>query len=216
MWDNERQLETTDAMMTLYYAGPSPFARKVLVAAHELGLQSRINPVVASVSPVGENPAVSAANPLGKIPTLVLESGQAIFDSRVIVDYFDSLTARSLTPRSGEARWVALTGQAQADGMADAALLARYESALRPEAFRWPEWQAGQMAKVLRGLADFELGSHTAGDDLTIADIALGCALGYLDFRFAELDWRRTHPKLAVFYADLARRPSWIATDPKV
>ena len=201
-------------MMTLYYAGPSPFARKVLVAAYELGLQALINPVVASVSPVGNNPAVSAANPLGKIPTLVLENGQALFDSRVIVDYLDSLSERSLAPRTGEARWIVLTEQAQADGIADAALLARYESALRPEPLRWAEWEAGQMDKIHRGLAAFEATTRSVGDDLTIADIALGCALGYLDFRFSELDWRKTCPKLTAFYAGLAKRPSWVATDP--
>ncbi|OXE37087.1 MAG: glutathione S-transferase [Phenylobacterium zucineum] len=199
--------------MTLYYAGPSPFARKVLVAAHELGLATQINPVAVSVSPVGVNPDVAAANPLGKIPTLVLANGEAIFDSRVIVDYFDSLTDRSLAPRSGAERWTVLTAQAQADGMADAALLARYEAALRPEPLRWSAWETGQMDKVVRGLTTFEAGALTAGDDLTIADIALGCALGYLDFRFAELDWRQTHPRLAAFYAELAKRSSWIATD---
>lgn len=202
-------------MMTLYYAGPSPFARKVLVAAHELGLQERLNPVVASVSPVGQNAAVAAANPLAKIPTLVLENGQALFDSRVIVDYLDSLSDRRLTPADGAARWTVLTEQAQADGMADAALLARYEAALRPEALRWAEWEAGQMEKIHRGLAVFETSTRSTGDDLTIADIALGCALGYLDFRFAELDWRRSHPRLANFYGELAKRPSWVATDPK-
>jgi glutathione S-transferase len=197
--------------MKLLYSPPSPFARKVVVAAHELGLTDRINLEQVSVSPVAANAQVASANPLGKIPTLLLDDGQALFDSRVIAEFLDSLTARSLAPRSGPARWAVLTEAAQADGLMDAALLARYETALRPEALRWDEWAAGQMDKVNRALDAFELSDRRSGDDLTIADIGVASALNYLDFRFADLGWRDHRPRLASFFEVIARRPSWIA-----
>lgn len=200
--------------MKLLHSPPSPFARKVIVAAHELGLIDRIALEKVAVTPVSANAEVAAANPLGKIPTLLLDDGTALFDSRVIVDYLDSLTDRALAPRSGPARWTTLTELAQADGLLDAALLARYETFLRPEPLRWAEWSEGQLGKVRRALAAFETSTRRAGDDLGIADIAVACGLGYLDFRFPDEDWRAGHPRLAAFYAEISRRPSWLATDP--
>jgi glutathione S-transferase len=200
--------------MKLYYSPPSPFARKVIVAAHELGLIDRITLEKVAVTPVSRNDLVAASNPLAKVPTLVLDDGCALFDSRVIVDYLDSLTGRSLAPREGPGRWRALTELAQADGLLDAALLARYETMMRPEALRWDEWTAGQLGKVRRALDAFEGSERRAGDDLGIADIGVACGLGYLDFRFPGEAWRDGRPRLAAFYAAISQRPSWAATDP--
>jgi len=201
--------------MKLFYSPPSPFARMVVIAAHELGVIDRIELVNVSVSPVGDNAAVSAANPLGKIPALVTDQGAGLFDSRVIVDFLDSLGDRRLCPASGERRWTILTEVALACGVSDAALLARYEEALRPEPLRWSEWRAGQMAKVARALDALEASERRADDGVTIADIAVAASLGYLDFRFAEEDWRAGRPRLAAFLDAFSRRPSWTATAPE-
>lgn len=201
--------------MKLFYSGASPFARKVIVAAHELGVADQITLETVTVSPTGENGVVAAANPLAKIPTLLLDDGTALYDSRVIVDYLDSLGAKTLAPKSGASRFAVLTEMAAADGLAEAALLARYEEFLRPEPLRWVDWTAGQLAKVTRAVDAFEASPRRAGDDLTIADIAVACGLGYLDLRFPGVAWRDGRPKLAAFYAEIAQRPSMVATEPK-
>jgi glutathione S-transferase len=199
-------------LMKLLYSQTSPFARKVIVAARELGLELDLEPV--TVTPVTRNPEVSAANPLVKVPTLVLDDGEAIYDSRTIVAYLDSLTDRCLAPRAGPARWRVLTELAAADGLLDAALLARYEVFLRPEQFRWMDWYDGQFAKIRGALDLFEAARRRAGDDHTIADIGVACALGYLDLRFPEEAWRKTRPRLDAFFAEITARPSWAGTDP--
>ena len=199
--------------MKLLYSPLSPFARKVILAARELGLDLALEAVM--VTPVNPDDQVSAANPLGKIPVLVLDDGAAIYDSRVIVDYFDGLGDRSLAPRAGLARARVLTELAAADGLTDAALLLRYEGALRPEPLRWADWIAGQLGKIRRALDVFEASDRCAGDDLTIADIALACGLGYLDFRLPQEDWRATRPKLAAFHAQASLRPGWAETAPE-
>ena len=199
--------------MKLLYSPLSPFARKVILAGRELRLPLELEAVM--VTPVSPDAAVCAANPLGKIPVLVLDDGTSLYDSRVIVDYFDGLGDRALAPRDGVARARTLTELAAADGLTDAALLLRYEGALRPEALRWAEWQAGQMGKIRRALDLFEASRRRTGDDLDIADIALACALGYLDFRLPEEDWRATHPRLAAFHATISQRPGWAETAPQ-
>lgn len=198
--------------MKLFYSQPSPFARKVIVAARELGLDLALEHVV--VTPITQNPVVSAANPLIKVPTLVLDDGEAIYDSRTIVAYLDSLTERSLAPRAGPGRWRVLTELAAADGLLDAALLARYESFLRPEQFRWDAWYEAQWAKIRLALDQFEAAPRRTGDDQTIADIGVACALGYLDLRFPQEGWRKGRPKLDAFFAEITVRPSWAGTDP--
>lgn len=200
--------------MKLYYSPPSPFARKVIVAAHELGLIDRITLEQVAVTPVSRNDLVAASNPLAKVPTLVLDDGQALFDSRVIVDYLDTLTDRALAPRHGPDRWRVLTELAQADGLLDAALLARYETMMRPEPLRWDEWTSGQLGKVRRALDAFEGSERRAGDDLGIGDIGVACGLGYLDLRFPDEAWREGRPRLTAFYAQISQRRSWAATDP--
>ena len=200
--------------MKLPYSPASPYARKVLVLAHETGLIDRIAVTVAGASPTGPSAEVAAHNPLGKIPALVLEDGAALYDSRVICEYLDNLSAGPRLFPEGAARWDALTRQALADGLLDAALLTRYERVLRPEPHRWDAWEAGQVGKIRAALDRFEslVGGMPA---LDIGTVALGCALGYLDLRFPDLAWREGRPAVAAWYAEFERRPSMEATVPK-
>lgn len=200
--------------MKLFYSPASPYARKVLVLAHETGLIDRIEVTAATASPTGSAAEVAAHNPLGKIPALVLEDGTALYDSRVICEYLDGLSTGPRLFPEGEARWDALTRQALADGLLDAALLTRYERVLRPEAQRWDAWEAGQIGKIGAALDRFE----TLAADLPALDIgtvAMACALGYLDLRFPDLAWREGRPALAAWFATMERRPSMTATVPK-
>ena len=200
--------------MKLFHSAASPYVRKVLVCADEAGLRAGIELVPAAVTPVSENAEVAAANPLAKVPTLVLDDGTALFDSRVIVEYLDHLSGGRLLPPAGPERWRVLRDQAVADGLTDAALLARYERALRPEALQWPEWDAGQVRKIRRALDDLERHFKPSAAGPLAGDIAVACALGYLDFRFPELGWRGGHPNLAAFDSAMAARPSMRASAP--
>ena len=198
--------------MKLLFSPTSPYARKVRICAQELGIA--LQEVVVGANPAAAaDPVLAAANPLAKIPTLVLDDGRAIYDSRVIVDYLDSLTDKALAPRSGDARWAALVEQAAADGILDAALLSRYELFMRPEALRWPEWLAGQSGKIERALDLFE-GSVRDAANPGLGDICVACALGYLDLRFPDTGWRSGHPKLAAFFATISERSSLQSTVP--
>jgi len=202
------------AKMTFYYSPSSPYARKVRVLAIETGLDKKLELVNVALSPVAPNADVSKHNPIGKVPALALK-GLDLFDSPLICEYLDSLhEGRSLVPRKGKSRWQALRLQAMADGLLDAALLARYENFLRPEEKRWPDWSAGQMKKIEGVLNRLEAEAATLKGKPTIGSIATGCALGYLDFRFAAHDWRAKRPKLAKWYAAFAKLPSMKATVP--
>lgn len=200
--------------MKLLYSQTSPFARLVRLCADELGLTDQIALEPVTVTPTTASADVAGSNPLTKIPTLVLDDGTALFDSRVIVAYLDTVGDRALAPREGPARWTVATELAQAIGLLDAALLARYEDYFRPEPLRWDEWREGQLGKVRRALDAFEGSKRSAGPDLTVADIAVACALGYVDFRFPGENWREGRPRLAAFQAEFARRPIWAVTDP--
>jgi len=202
--------------MKLYVSPASPYVRKVRVVAREAGLAAVIEEVVASVSPVAPNEQVSRDNPLGKLPVLIADDGSAIYDSPVICEYLDSLhSGRKLFPAAGPARWTALKLQALADGLLDAALLARYEAALRPEPRRWPEWIAGQKRKIADALDTLERDVDLLGGELTIGNLSVACALGYLDFRFAADAWRTGRPKLDAWLAEVSKRESLRATMPK-
>jgi glutathione S-transferase len=200
--------------MKLYYSPTSPFARKCLVAASELGLVDRIELVPAAPHPVNRDAALVALNPLGKVPTLVTDDGAVLFDSRVISEYLDAQAGFRLLPREGPARYLALTQQALADGVMDAAVLARYEMAARPEALRWQAWTDGQLAKVASALDAVEVAARAFGDRVDLGTIAVGCALGYLDFRYASLRWRDGRPAAAAWFETFGARPSMVATRP--
>ncbi len=202
--------------MRLHSHPASPFGRKVMVAAHELGIAERIRLDYRRVTPVEPNAAVVADNPLGKLPTLVLEDGRALFDSRVICEYLDQLCGGGrLFPAEPEARWRALRLQALGDGIMDAAVLARYETVLRPEELRWQAWIEHQKLKITRALDWLEPRvAELPEEGVDIGAISVGCALGYLDFRFGADGWRAGRPGLARWYERFAARPSMAATRP--
>ena len=200
--------------MKIYYAPASPFVRKCLVAATELGLRENIELVTAAAHPVNRDKNVVARNPLGKIPTLIADDGSVLYDSRVICEYLNALGNGNLIPRDGKARLHVLTEQALADGVMDAAVLTRYETFARPEPLRWKEWTAGQLEKVASGLDALEARAEGFGDRVDLGTIAFGCMLGYLDFRFASIGWRDAHPHAAAWFERFGARPSMVATRP--
>lgn len=199
--------------MRLFHSPTSPFVRKVSVLIHEAGLQG-ITLVPAAGTPVAPGTMPVDHNPLGKIPALVLPDGTALHDSRVICRYLDDLAGAGLYP-APPLLWETLTLEATADGILEAAVLLVYESRLRPEAMRHQPWIEGQWAKIDRALdaAQSRWLPHLQGP-LDMGQIALACALGYLDFRHAERDWRPGRDHLAKWYASVAQRPSFQASIP--
>ena len=199
--------------MQLYSSPASPFARKVRVSAHELGLDARLQLINITLSPVNPHAGLRTHNPLGKIPALVTDSGETLYDSPVICEYLDALAGGGrLIPTAAAARWTALRRQALADGLTDATVLVRYEQAVRPAALRWQDWIEGQFLKVRTALDALE--QEDLEGPFDIGAVSLACALGYLDFRFAEEHWRETRPRLAAWYDAVSRRPSLAATRP--
>lgn len=195
--------------MKMYFSPFSPFVRKCLIAAQELGLGAQITLLPANVHPVQRDQSVIARNPLGQVPTLVTDDGQVLYDSRVICEYLNDLVGGSLIPTAGPARWAALALQALGDGMLAAAVLARYEEAARPEALRWDAWRAGQLDKVESSLAFLDIQPQLLeAEALDIGQIAVACALWYLDLRFADFGWRERFPAIARWHADACQRPS--------
>ena len=201
--------------MKLFYAPTSPFVRKVLVVAHELGFNEQIERLPAAAHPVNRDQTIIAQNPLGQVPTFITDDGQVLYDSRVICEYLNDQAGGSLFPASGEARWRALTGQALGDGLMGAADLARYETFVRPEDKRWDDWINGQLDKVRSALTAIEQQAASLGDWVDIGIIAFGCALGYLDLRFADVGWRDGHPEAARWFERFDARPSMAQTRPQ-
>ena len=201
--------------MKLLSAPASPFARKVRIVLAE----KRIECDIATVDVQPQDNEVNAHNPLGKIPTLVLDDGTAIYDSRVIVEFLDNMTANSrLIPQDKRERIAVRRWEALADGVLDAGLLVRYES-LRPQNEQGASWTAKQMARLRRGLAQMEadLGAHAwcQRRRYTLADIALGCCVGWIGFRKpGGIDWRADYKNLAKHYDRLMQRPAFADTVP--
>jgi glutathione S-transferase len=202
--------------MKLYYSSTSPYVRKVMICAHELGSAEAIETVPVKVTPIAPNADYAVRNPLMKVPALELPDGRQMMDSLVICEYLDSLGGQRLFPRSGDARWDALCLHALGDGMMDAALLARYELALRPHALRWDDWLNGQYTKVDNALDTLEAAAGSWGQSFLIGQIAVTCALGFLDFRFADRSWRTGRPALSAWFAAVAERESVRLTQPRV
>ena len=190
-------------MLILRSSPASPFGRKVKISAHLLGLADRIEVVDADTNDPGDS--LRRQNPLGKIPALVLESGEALYDSRVIVEYLDHLAGGGRILPAGAARFPVLVQQALADGIMDAALLQVYEGRWRAEDKRDARWTEHQQGKVVRGLDHAEAHLSKPAPELHIGHVALACALGYLDLRF-EGRWRESYPKLVAWLDDFASR----------
>ena len=195
----------------------SPFVRKVRVvlAEKKLDYKFEVEDVWAADTRIGES------NPLGKVPCLVMEGGEAIFDSRVIVEYVDTLSpVGKLIPLSGRERVEVKTWEALADGLLDAAILARMEQTWsgRSDEQRSQAWIDRQIDKVNASLKAMSLGlgdrPWCTGNHHSLADIAVGCALGYLDFRFGDIAWRDTYPNLAKLYEKISQRPGFQDTAP--
>jgi len=198
--------------MKLYHNAASPFVRKVRVVLAETG--QSVDLVDVFITPTAPGDAVPAANPLGKIPALEREAGATLYDSRVICRYLDDQAGGRLYPDAPRL-WETLTLEATADGIMDAAVLMVYESRVRPEEFQFSDWVEAQWLKITRTLNAVEgrWMSHLAGP-LDMSHIAMGCALGYLDFRHGARDWRAGHPGLAAWFETFAARPSMVETGP--
>jgi glutathione S-transferase len=199
--------------MKMIFSPASPFVRKVSVTAAELGLSIEHLPSVAG--PVERDQTIIPQNPLGQVPTFVADDGTVLYDSRVICEYLDAQAGGGrIFPASGPARWRTLVEQSLGDGLLGAALLARYETVLRPEALRWDGWYNGQMDKVRTALEAMQDKAPELGERVDIGTITMGCALGYLDFRYPDMPWREGRTALAEWYARFGARPSMAATRP--
>lgn len=199
--------------MKLYTNPASPFCRKVEVVLLETGLTDHVTKTEVAGHPTDPGTMPVDVNPAGKIPVLSREDGPALYDSRVICRYLDSLAESALYPESR--LWEVLTLEATGDGICEAAVLMVYENRSRPESARHAPWVEAQWSKVTRALDALEARwmSHLKGP-LNMGQIAVGCALGYLDFRHPDRDWRGDRPALAAWFATFSERPSMARTSP--
>jgi glutathione S-transferase len=199
--------------MRLLWSSRSPFARKVMVAAHETGVADRISIERVVVAANKPNPDVMALNPLNKIPTLVLDDGCVLHDSRVICEYLDALhDGPTLFPTDGAQRWRARRHQALGDGLMEVNILRMGEQS-RPKEAQSESHLAAFRLKTSSVLDRIEKEGVVPATTPDIGQIALGCALAHLDFRFAAEDWRPGRARLTAWYAEFARRPSMQATE---
>src|SRR3954454_1834857 len=195
--------------MKLTFSPASPFARKVRIAAIETGLIDKIEFMPATVAPGQANAEYEKITPLKKLPVLILDNGDVILDSYVIVEYLDELAGgNKLIPASGPPRWQVKTDHALLQGMLDSMLLCRYEKMVRPQGLQWQAWSDDHWNRAWSGMAHFEKQTDMLSGPLSIAQIALVCVLGYADFRFADCGWRKACPKLDTFHQKMLERQS--------
>jgi glutathione S-transferase len=196
--------------MKFSFSGASPYVRKAMIVAIIRGIDGQLTDLAMKTA----DPALAALNPLAKIPTLVTDDGMALYDSPVICEYLDSIgSAPALFPAAGPARWKALQLQALGDGIMDASQPRRREIALPQDDGR-REYIATQRGKVERAIAKLESETGELGLLTTIGEITVACALGYLDFRYANEPWREAAPKLAAWYAKVLELPAMKRTMP--
>lgn len=201
--------------MKLRYTPTSPYVRKVTVTAHETGLHGKIERVPSN--PWAPDTDLPKDNPMGKVPALITDGGEVLYDSSMICEYLDSLhTGRKIYPPAGGERWRALRRHALGDGILDAAV-ARIIETRRPDTPQSTWWTDRQKAVLKRALdvCENEEADGLAKDPVGIGHIGIACALGFLDFRFKAEDWRPGRPKLAKWYEDFCKRPSMAQTVPK-
>ena len=201
--------------MKLRFSPTSPYVRKVMVVAHEVGLADKVEKVETNVW--DPNSDVASDNPLGKVPALVTDSGVVLCDSPLICEYLDSLhDGAKLIPAEGAERWRVLNLVALGNGIMDAAVARVIETRMRPENLRWNDWLMRQKGKIGRAADALEIQAAAGMLDgpVNLASIAAGCALGYLDLRFPEDGWRGGRKALETWYETFAQRPSMKATEP--
>lgn len=196
--------------MKLSFSPASPFARKVRIAAIELGLIDKIEFIPAATVPGQPNDDyMRQVNPLKKLPALILDNGEVIVDSYVIAEYLDDLAGGGkLIPSSGPERWRVRSDHSLLQGMMDSMLLCRYEKLVRPQPLFWQAWYDDHWNRAWTGFAKFDANDKVLNGPFDIVQIALACALGYADFRFADCGWRKAYPNLAAFNERMMQRES--------
>jgi glutathione S-transferase len=198
--------------LRLHWSPKSPYVRKVMVCAHELGLTERLELVRSVAAMLKPNERLMQDNPLSKIPTLVLEDGFVLFDSVVICEYLNELGGGSLFPKQGADKWQALRWHALGDGLLDALILWRNE---RERALPLQTLIDAFELKTLAALKQLDDEAQALKETaFGIGHVTLACALGYIDYRFGSLGWRNTAPRLAQWFAETSLRPSLAATQP--
>ena len=199
--------------MKLVYSPPSPFVRKVTTLIYHANLNDRIELINVKTTALSVAEEARAANPLGKIPVMILEDGKAIFDSRVITRYLDDFAGSNLYPQ--DKIYDILTLEALADGIMESAVSITYESKLRPQNEQSPSWMEAQWSKVLHAIKALDDGQFQAMDSgMNMGQIAVACALGYLDFRHDARQWRSGHSNLASWNDKMTKLPALIQTIP--
>ncbi len=200
--------------MKLYYAPTSPFVRKVMILAMERGLDDRLE--LLPTNPFSEESGLRKANPISKIPALELDDGRVLIESTLICEYLDGLhDGQKLFP-AGDARIDVLRRDALADGMVTAGIACRIEKEMRPAELFWQDYADRHMKSMLGAINELEndAESYTTGDDFTIADVSLACALGWVDFRYPDVAWRSDNPAIAEWFEAFSDRPSMVKTVP--
>lgn len=201
--------------MKLIFNPASPFARMVRVSIRELGMADQIEEIETGVLPTERNDSVANGNPLGRIPVLIIDDGNSIYDSRVICEYLVEKSGENdLLPSNSASRTQVLVLQALAQGICDTAVNLRYETFARPEELRWDLWISRQEERLVEALDNLDTKWSGELTQVSLGSIATAVALSYLDFRFPEINWRNGRTALAVFHEEFSSRPSMTATVP--